>query len=409
MMAMKLLICDDIPRRGNQAIEAIGRGTGDRVDAVGCFGKELTERLQEFYRNSVRGGLDGDGTDASVFDGFDIIIIDNNLSELELFGFRLTADVIMGHIRAFSTSLVVLALNASRGFDFDLLSLSPHSGGKADMQINTEHLPSNWLWFRSGETEESFRPWYWPKLTEAPQRREKQISELVELNQGVLEFFEFPAVSVSELSRRAVAGLHPEKRDLNRASVSFLDFFRRACVSLIEDERETLVRNQNWDAIRRIVAFELEGWLQEFVLGPQTVLVDLPHLLPRMPVLAGRRLGHVDEWTDIARKAKAPYGMARNIYQRHLKKYEFVRSHWLAVPAFWWGELRSDPELNDRLGRLAIEDIPDAAFCEDISTFVVRDGRQPAKFIAGFHSKWDQRYVKKIKGKKYLPADRLAR
>ena len=411
MQRLKILVCDDVAARGRRVVEEIQRGTDGCVDVdlQVSFGKDLTLKLDKFYKTSVETNLKNGGVEESVFDDFDIIVIDNNLSELQMRGFRLTADVVIGHIRAFSNCKVIVLLNKHRNCDFDLRALSPNSGEKADVELNQEHLSLKWLWSRCDAEHEEFRPWYWPKLLEAPTRRENQISELMDLNQKVLEFFDFPKVAISELSRSAVAALHPEKKSLGITKVSFRDYFLKSCVSLIDLERKKIVASENVDAIRRIVCFELESWLQRFVLGPQTVLVDLPHLLLRLPVILGDEMKAIERWTETSRSGNPPFQINPDKYKLYLEKRLFAKRNWMSVPAFWGGELRQDEALNRELVAASIDDIPDAVFCEDLSRFERRLTNKPLKFVAEFHSNWDQRYVMKLRGKRYIPADRLVR
>ena len=396
---LKILVCDDVARRGRIASESIRRGIDDHVDIQECFATELIDKLAKFYKHSVERNLKNEIVKDSVFDNFDIIVIDNNLSELRMGGLRLTADVVIGHIRAFSSCKIIVSLNARLDCDFDLLNLSQNSGGKADIDLNTEHLRLKWLWSRTDAEGEEFQPWYWLKLLDAPARRENQMSQLTDLNKKILEFFKFATVAVSELSRRATAELHPRRKNLAIAKVSFLDCFRHSRISLIEEERKTLIRNKNWEAIRRIVCFEIETWLHRYVLGPQTVLVDVPHMLQRIPVILGDEMRMIDRWTEASRSDNPPY----------LHEKRFLRHQWLSVPAFWWGELRNEEELNKKLSAVDIDEIPDAVFCEDVSRFEERSVNRPLKFVAGFHSKWDQRFISKVNRIKYLPADRLVR
>jgi hypothetical protein len=117
---MRILLCDDVPEYCKEAAAAIKAGAPKQVQCRSLCGNELQEKLKEFF-GKVRSVLDGDSMSApSKFDGYDIIIIDNNLSALDFSGARLTAESIVGYIRAFSTSLYVISLNKNPNVDFDL-------------------------------------------------------------------------------------------------------------------------------------------------------------------------------------------------------------------------------------------------------------------------------------------------
>ena len=45
------------------------------------------------------------------------------------------------------------------------------------------------------------------------------------------------------------------------------------------------------EIIARVVAAYIDRWFRRDVLGPQEALVDLPHLLMRLPFLLGEKAG----------------------------------------------------------------------------------------------------------------------
>ena len=123
-----------------------------------------------------------------MFDTVDTVLIDNNLAHLDISGTRLTGESIIGYIRCFSAVPYVVSLNKNPDVDFDLQDLVGDHETRADVALNVDHLAVPGLWDRSHHKEGEFLPWYWPELTNAPERRRKQIA-------FVNERFEFKNLS----------------------------------------------------------------------------------------------------------------------------------------------------------------------------------------------------------------------
>ena len=403
MTSLSILVCDDLARRGAEAVNAIKRAVGSRASVERSFEGEFAARVTQFYKDTVNPAMNGHLPEGSVFDDYDIIVLDSNLSELNLSGIRLTAAGILGHIRAFSSSKYIVTINRFPYRDFDLSGLSPMGDTMADLSVNTKHLSSTWLWFRERGSERDFCPWYWPTLSDAPQRRSRQLRDLGRLDDRVLEFFSFPDVGITGLSNEACAALEPTSRNSNR--VTFRDFFRTACGSLAPGEKELLLKSENSVAIKHIIAAEMEAWLYRHVLAPQTVLVDVPHLLPRVPILLGRNASAIEAWNRAIANFRSPYGLSGAYYRRYLRKWLFSRAHWFAVPAFWWGPIRSDRDLDRKLMAVDNEGLPNFLFCEDVSRFQISEIGEWKSFDADFRSTFSRRYVRRLRGVKYIPVD----
>src|SRR5262249_6663498 len=125
---------------------------------------ELKDALVEFFK-TVDLTLTGHASSRTAFDGYDVVILDNNLSHLPIEGARLTAEAIAGYVRAITDTPYVVSINKNPEIDFDLRFLVGDYATRADLAINTSHLTNPALWTgRRADAKDDFRPWYWPAL-----------------------------------------------------------------------------------------------------------------------------------------------------------------------------------------------------------------------------------------------------
>ena len=250
---MKVLVCDDRKRGAGEHVKrAIEKTTGHETELWSAG--DLTEEIAKFFRCRVEPVLQGTYSkqtqedDFSIFctSGFDIAILDNNLSELELRGTRQTAESIAGYLRAFGNIPYIVSLNKNPHVDFDLRYLVGDHETLADLAVNEAHLSNPALW--TGDPKDAtdgFLPWYWPALNDAPPRRRAQARFVAEhFDKPILKSLGFPASAMRSLSRHAKGALSPEvELSTSLAKVTFKTFFTKACRSLpIRSDRENLAR-----------------------------------------------------------------------------------------------------------------------------------------------------------------------
>lgn len=423
---MKILICDDEQERGEalrrRIEDVLPKVLGTRRDysVLSWNPADLKDAVESLVARG-RALLDADASSAErgPFDDLDvdIVFLDNNLAKLRIPGARHTAEALVGHIRAFTDSPYVVSLNKNPEVDFDLRYLAGDHRTLSDVAIRDVHLSIPQLWSRSDRLGVAdFLPWYWPTLEEAVRRRRQKIDFVKRhLHEPVFGVLAFPEDALDFMSPRARCTLSPDEPNL--ASVTFTNFFVTSCVSLpIRKDREKLAEaaGERGDAatiVARVVAAEFDRWLRQDVLGPQDVLVDVPHLLMRLPFLLGKRSGDLDEWNAAVSAVAPPFGLSAEIYREHLAETELAQwSLWTGRPCFWWPRLKRNQELNDMFYR---DRSPSAAavFCEDLSRFALKgtsaDGAE-GEFVAGFGGPWARRQVAVVDGQSYSPRNRFA-
>jgi len=420
---MRILVCDDIVKRGEETCSFI-REAGTEHEVVPVFEDDLKTAIEAIFRRAQR-TLARTRTSPETEDGdtiFDdprsdvLMILDNNLAELNISGARHTAESIAGYLRALTNVPYIVSLNKNPQVDFDLRYLVGDYRTDADLALNTKHLAYPALW--TGETTPTagrFFPWYWPVLNRTPAVRRRQI-DFVEkhYDEPIVTALKFPPKYLNFLSRHAWGALSPKAA--RTKSITIRKFFLESCRSLpiLKDRKELSKRlGRGDDSARRIVArvaaAELERWIRRDVLGPQDFLVDLPHLLMRLPFLLGKHVNDLDRWNGVALAAEPPFGLDEELYENHLKDAKFEGDIWTKSPCFWWPKLKEDEKLNRMFFRDG-SNWADAVFCEDLSRFVLRseDPRALREFAAEFEGSWQRRHVAEVDKMTYSPKSRFA-
>lgn len=428
---MRILILDDVPKRGREAkdaIDAAGVGHEVLVVPVSDFERAMNA-LADHGRRFLSGERDSGATcsDPLLADrGIDLVVLDNNLAELDIGGARHTAEALVGLVRAFTDIPYIVSLNKNPETDFDLRYLVGDYQTAADLALNVRHLKSRDLWTGTPDGKrERFLPWYWPCLNEAPGRRRCQ-EKLVRggLSNPVLDALAFDAESVEHLSRHAKGAISPESEDdAALQAVTFLDFFGTSGRSLpIPDERKAImgvieaaseddvVLEASRQVVARVVAAELDRWFRRDVVGPQSVLVDVPHLLMRMPFLLGDGAGVLQRWNQAVAASESPFGLDERTFREFLDDARYRQEIWTGRACFWWPKLDGDAELNAMFYE---DDRPweRAVFCEDRSTFVVAgegEADPPCEFVAEVEGEWSRRHVARLDTWSYTPKSRFA-
>ena len=427
---MNILVCDDIEERGSETLEQI-RAAKIRPGTLRlACGDELERAITSLFKRAEpvldkRIDNPNQKSGGTIFDSpdLDIVILDNNLADLKISGARHTAESIAGYIRAFTRIPYIVSLNKNPHVDFDLRYLVGDYETRTDLALNTEHLSNRELWTGQSRTSaDRFLPWYWPALNEVPTKRRKQIDFVKKhFDDSVLATLSFPEEQIEYLSRHAKGTLSPEIDDSSMKSVTFKTFFETSCQSLpIRQEREKItelfnskditVRSLARNVVARVVAAEIDKWIRRDLLGPQDVLVDVPHLLMRMPFVLGKESDKLRQWNAAILSKRRAFGLSESIYKRHLSRAKFKRDNWVKSPCFWWQMLKSDEKLNDMFFHPKAK-WEDGIFCEDTSRFESagdEGSNSPIEFSAEFEGAWNRRHVAIIESKTYTPRSRFA-
>lgn len=355
---MKVLVCDDRETECDFAATKITNLDLDRVDVSTLHSDKLTEELRAFFRQISKDQPQGQVS--SAFDEYDIIFLDNNLSALAFEGARLTAESIAGYLRAYSTSSYIISLNKNPEIDFDLRYLVGDYSTVSDLALNTPHLGNKALW--TGEPSDAcngFKPWYWPTLLREPMRRRKQVeSVFTAIDMNILGELGISSEVVRHSSRRAFGTLSPDaKYDLSPEMVTkegkeieditFRDFFLARNRSVTDSEDRERLSNQSNDdkfikeVVSRAIAADIDLWIRRDLVAPQDALVDIPHLIARMPFLLGSSASSIIRgWNSAIISESSPFGLDNALFTAHVRERQVLNTHWIKSPTFYWPLLK---------------------------------------------------------------------
>lgn len=338
-----------------------------------------------------------------LFDDAEILIIDYDLA-LSSDESPITAETVARLARAFTPCGAIVVLNQYRDIDLDL-SLLGHPDSCADLNINSKSLDLKGLW--SSTISGSFRPWHWPILPDAAHRQHSRVQQLLEggLDQPILEFFGFDESVFRHMSRSSKGFLHPNPGS-KWSAVTFLDFVSKSGNAIDPKDTDAIVERRTektHEAVARVAAARIAKWLERMVLAPQDILVDVPHLVERIPFLLTGDRNQIETWNATVDLTKV-----NGIDATSISEYAFKQKDWLSRPAFWWPRIDSDEGLTNKLLADTEGNPVDFVFQEDVSKFGRREDSK--EFVAAFHSVYDRRYVSAAEDQNfsYAPSVRFA-
>ena len=435
---MNVLICDDLVEDDLEFEKAITAANQSHIKVRRLTGVNLKSQLGTLIEkaDSILSENDhGNTIQETEFDkDIDLVILDNNLAHLRIQGARLTAESVAGYIRAFSSTPYIVSINKNPEVDFDLRYLIGDYTTRADLALNTHHLSNPALWTRDlKDAKREFLPWYWPKLSDVATRRRRQIEFVeVHLDDAVTATIGFTPDDYRALSRQARsllseaedtrnAGFSPDA--LSGFSATFREVFLTSSRSLPNrDERKFLNakcesgpdRQEFQRIMAKIIAADVDFWFRRDILGPQEVIVDLPHLVIRMPFLLGDNVANIESWRKVVMPdiSGSPFGLDGAMVSTHLEDARVQSEIWGPCPCFFWSRLSDDDQLSSYFYENNV-DWPEVVFCEDRSDYLplkpAAESLRPREFVSQFEGSWNRRYVSRIEGVRYAPKTRFAK
>ncbi|WP_223526699.1 hypothetical protein [Pseudomonas sp. BF-B-26] len=357
---MKILILDDETGRA--------KSWKNRIESYGDFDvfvpetSEVSNIIADLHTKRLE-SRKHQYQPSSVFDGYDLIMVDYDLLGLESVAggsaWSTGAEVAYaGRLMCDVGPIVVINQYGTNSFD---LTMSRTTSSYADLDVGSEQVAENSLWCASGFT--GFRPWHWPNLI-AEKTRYSQMHEYVleNLDAPITQVLGF---DVSEVESPRFIG-HEILGYLGIESTEAVTFRqlltqrRDIRIFNVLEKDLPLLNNMDDRSLSRVCSVVVSHWLEKIVLPSQEVIADLPHLAPQLPwVLSDyTEEGNWAGLCDLAGEVAIPAS---------LEAYRFKPSFMFSRPVFWAEEVKVGLEGQ---GEFDIHQMPSLRFCEDISSFV---------------------------------------
>ncbi|MES3057312.1 hypothetical protein O6V14_16900 [Sphingomonas faeni] len=333
-------------------------------------------------------------------DDQDIILVDY---DLEMYGddkARHTGEELARMCRMVSNAGYIIVMNQfNRKAHFDLrLTGKPNS--YADLNISAATISQKGLW-QSVEAGQ-FRPWIWDDIVKVVKSRRSLTSQLTEvgLDSSILEFLSMPPEVVEVMPDEAYEHLsRTGKTSTDLLSTTFRQFLSQQVESLDIDR---LIRTSPQRAANLAVS-RTAKWLSRMVVGPQDLLVDIPHLLERLPFLMNPEFG---DPADPHVWQRVPMAGFNAIVEPLVADCAFAESEaWLGRQSLWWPKLDRHPLTAEMRTSAKIRSLSDVVFAEDRSIFIPYE--EAEEFKSDFRNRFSRRWAKSQDGLEYEPKRRL--
>jgi len=354
--------------------------------------KSMNERRRQF-REEGRWEHDGENP----LDDVSVLIVDFDLFEM---GSYLDAEEVAYLARCFTTCGVVVILNRYGHNRFDL-TLKDHLDSFADLDVGQDQLSNPFLW---RDQKEDFAPWYWPALPAYAREYEQRVADVERaIREGISiwDVLGFPSDIRRTLPTALVQVLGNDVEDAR-----FDQFVAKSDYGLSSKDRERVYGDDETlvdpKMVARVAAARVGKWLEWAVLPEQSILVDAPHLVERLPSLIEGDSEGIETWNGVAKRhtAEVP-GLRMDL----IEPFRLRASHWLSKPAWFWPRVVECDDIDDVREPWNTRP-PEWKFCEDTSRFYSED--QVVSFKAQTYSPFGYRYVERIDGVEYWPPGRFA-
>lgn len=398
-MTYSVLVCEDEIETARERVSQIKATVPEEYKVLPVpTNSQMCESIKELLRRRKLSRAGNPWTpDGCLFDGLDILVVDYDLLHIDEDNAQYTGEGIARLARTFSTCYVVIILNQYPGLQFDL-SLRGHLMSHGDLNIDSGLIGTPSLW-RDPPWEE-FRPWSWQTLSKAVETQKARVAFVEKkLNQSIFEAFGMEAEDVFHLSDTGFGFVAPDARDYmvfqNQTFKSFLE-------NTIDGRDANSVVKRDSESLRpaaQFVGARIGKWLEREVLGPQDVLIDIPHLIQFYPFLLDADVKEIDTWNNAIHNKVA--------LENAVPDYcWFKPDGFLSRPVIWRRRLEKNIDFVTRRAEFDYAPVPEIVFLEDVSVFAPLS--ETTGFRAGFHNSFDRRYVKVVDGVTYSPQRRFA-
>lgn len=396
---MRVRVCDDVKDIADSWVKDIS----DALDSadVARMDSAKDEISKLLNRKIAVEDKSDPHTHSTEFDEIDVLVVDYDLLHLDGAGSRTTGEGVARLARTYSTCGAIVVMNQYRSAQFDL-GMRGHLESFADLNVAAELIGSTPLWRAVEPYAGTFNPTIWrpmPTLLAAARTLAGTLSG-AGYDAPICEMIGLDLEAATELSDTAFGFLSSKAQtadDLRK--VTLREFLTQ---SLDPKISETLIDKMP-DALFNYAAFRIAKWLDRAVLRPMDVLIDVPHLIDRLPFLI---LSEKSDVGDPEAWIKATLDPENLLDWDLLSKYVNERaSSALGRQVFNWYQLSGDSKIDDLQDEYLEKENVRFHLAEDTSRFL--PSGKLTQYRADFHNFGDRRAIEKLSSITYGPQRRM--
>jgi len=396
---MRVRVCDDVKDIADSWVKDIS----DALDSADVA--RMDSAKDEISKLLNRKIAVEDKSDPHIhsteFDEIDVLVVDYDLLHLDGAGSRTTGEGVARLARTYSTCGAIVVMNQYRSAQFDL-GMRGHLESFADLNVAAELIGSTPLWRPVEPYAGTFNPTIWrpmPTLLSAARSLAESLSG-AGYDAPICDLIGLDLEAATELSDTAFGFLSSKAQtaeDLRK--VTLREFLTQSLDPKISG---SLIETMP-DELTNYAAFRIAKWLDRAVLRPMDVLIDVPHLIDRLPFLI---LSDKSDVGDPKAWIKATLDPENLLDWDLLSKYINERaSSALGRQVFNWYQLSGDSKIDDLQDEYLEKENVRFHLAEDTSRFLPSE--KLTQYRADFHNFGDRRAIEKLSSITYGPQRRM--
>ena len=300
--------------------------------------------------------------------------------------------------------------------DLDIAGFNLRAGSDLDQVVRVEHLATGALWERAGApAPDGFAPWHWPGIADSATRRRRATRRIGRsTREPVCALAGLRGSASRALGMRARGLLAPQQRWRDASLAQTHDLFTHGPGAMTQRERAALLahaqagREGAVRAFARTVAWQLQTWLDETVRIENDVVVDLPTLIERLPIVLGPGLSDLRAWNAATRASDPRAALAQAPHRDTLLASVIRTTPWADRILLAWPAIARLRGLDKALFETNTQEWPDAVFTHDTSEFR-QSTRAATRIVTATDGQvWNRRWIAELPGRRYAPRARIA-
>ncbi|MCG7985705.1 MAG: hypothetical protein JAY90_23580 [Candidatus Thiodiazotropha lotti] len=330
---------------------------------------EIQTELDELYHRRRSADLEEDIFETeSALDDTDILIVDYDLRHLEGHRDFATGEEIAYSARLFSkVKLIIVVNHPDIGLNNFDLTFQRDANLKGDFYIGEHQIDNPTLWTQSDDFD-GYHPWGWPILTEEIDLFDSCLQSIKEhLDEPFLTYFGFDRENCLPSSEMM------SYLGISNTATTFKQIIEHGKPTPYARPKDKVALQNDDERLCRVLTAVLRKWLRSWVLTPQSVLADAPHIALSMP-WSLNDYTNPDCWYTLPFKSTSMATEVLNSFHDVVVQNRFERNEWIGRPVFFKEAARiSLEEQSGLLDSFEFSKLPDLQFAEDLSRFVLTE------------------------------------